>query len=174
MVKPGTASSSATQDKRKDTSLLVTSGNSDRLSSSSQHSKHHPQDSLHPTACPCHLQAGQRQSQFFVCSYCREKQSLHQRPNAQIHTPGPPPHKDCACVVDSFSALSVSNSSNSPLTSHVGPSQQSLSLLRSCREQAAAAGSGLDDTTVDDLAGYLDEIMFIPKPMSEMAELMYT
>ena len=48
-------------------------------------------------------------------------------------------------------------------------------VMRSCREQAAAACvNSFDDTTVDDLAGYLDEIMFIPKPMSEMAELMYT
>jgi hypothetical protein len=48
-------------------------------------------------------------------------------------------------------------------------------MMRSCREQAAVAyANSFDDTTVDDLAGYLDEIMFIPKPMSEMAELMYT
>jgi hypothetical protein len=46
----------------------------------------------------------------------------------------------------------------------------------SCRQQAVTytPSSCFDDTTVDDLAGYLDEIMFLPKPMSEMAELMYT
>lgn len=49
----------------------------------------------------------------------------------------------------------------------------------SCRQQEAAYSnySGrytLDDTTVDELAGYLEEMMYLPQPMSEMAELMYT
>lgn len=49
----------------------------------------------------------------------------------------------------------------------------------SCRQQEAAysnysAQYTLDDTTVDELAGYLEEMMYLPKPMSEMAELMYT
>ena len=46
-------------------------------------------------------------------------------------------------------------------------------LCRTCRQEACAP-CYLDDTTVDDLAGYLDQIVFLPKPMSEMAELMYT
>lgn len=82
-------------------------------------------------------------------------------------------------VEDSFSSLSVSNypsSSSSANTNFAtGSAAQSVLVARSCREQAAAACvNSFDDTTVDDLAGYLDEIMFIPKPMSEMAELMYT
>lgn len=74
-------------------------------------------------------------------------------------------------IIASFNSLSVSNSGNSSL--RLGPGGSHLS----CRQQAATYGGPgryFDDTTVDDLAGYLDEIMFLPKPMSEMAELMYT
>lgn len=80
-------------------------------------------------------------------------------------------HGDGVCIIDSFGTLNVSNS---PTACSNGHMIQSVPVLRSCREEAAACASCLDDTTVDDLAGYLDEIMFIPKPMSEMAELMYT
>ena len=76
---------------------------------------------------------------------------------------------DNITITDFFNTLSVSNSPNQS-----GVPPQSLAVLKSCREEAAVGMSYLDDTTVDDLAGYLDEIMFIPKPMSEMAELMYT
>ena len=41
---------------------------------------------------------------------------------------------------------------------------------QTCRQQATA----YDDITVDDLAGYLDELLYLPRPMSDMAELMYT
>ena len=77
----------------------------------------------------------------------------------------PAKNSDGAGITESFSGLSVSG--------HV---TGVASVPRSCREEAGAAShvNCLDDTTVDDLAGYLDEIMFIPKPMSEMAELMYT
>lgn len=49
----------------------------------------------------------------------------------------------------------------------------------SCRQQEAVISNytsrcSLDDTTVDELAAYLEEMMYLPKPMSEMAELMYT
>ena len=43
--------------------------------------------------------------------------------------------------------------------------------FRSCRQEACYYPS---DITVDELAGYLDELLYIPKPMSDMAELMYT
>lgn len=91
--------------------------------------------------------------------------------------------RDCACghiisdsIEESFTSLSVSSSSSSAHTDLVsGSAPQPQVVMRTCREQAAAAYvNSFDDTTVDDLAGYLDEIMFIPKPMSEMAELMYT
>ena len=72
-------------------------------------------------------------------------------------------------VADSLSSLCVSNS-NTPCSSV--PSL--VAMPRSCRAEATSSAMCLDDTTVDDLAGYLDQIMFLPKPMSEMAELMYT
>lgn len=40
----------------------------------------------------------------------------------------------------------------------------------SCSQQARM---GADDTTIDDLAGYLDDMLHIPKKMSHMAEMMY-
>ena len=39
----------------------------------------------------------------------------------------------------------------------------------SCSQEAR-----LDDTSVDDLAGYFDDFVHIPKKMSSMAEMMYT
>lgn len=76
-------------------------------------------------------------------------------------------------IVSSFNSLSVSHfGSNSANSLRIVPTTGSH---MSCRQQAATyEGRCFDDTTVDDLAGYLDEIMFLPKPMSEMAELMYT
>lgn len=76
-------------------------------------------------------------------------------------------------IITSFNSLAVS-------TPGSDISLASNATLRtgshmSCRQQAVTCTpSYFDDTTVDDLAGYLDEIMFLPKPMSEMAELMYT
>lgn len=78
-------------------------------------------------------------------------------------------------IIASFNSLSVSNSGSSSL--RLVPTNVSGGSHLSCRQQAATYGRPgryFDDTTVDDLAGYLDEIMFLPKPMSEMAELMYT
>ena len=43
----------------------------------------------------------------------------------------------------------------------------------SCRDEALGVGF-MDDVTVDDLAGYFDQMLHLPKPMSEMAQLMYT
>ena len=44
-----------------------------------------------------------------------------------------------------------------------GPQQHA----RGCRVQA-------NDVTVDELAGYMENALFIPRPMSSMAEMMYT
>lgn len=78
-------------------------------------------------------------------------------------------------IITSFNSLSVTNSDGRSLRS-VHSNGATGSHL-SCRQQAVTYGGPVrhfDDTTVEDLAGYLDEIMFLPKPMSEMAELMYT
>ncbi|XP_035666688.1 oxidative stress-responsive serine-rich protein 1-like [Branchiostoma floridae] len=42
-------------------------------------------------------------------------------------------------------------------------------LERSCSQEAR-----LDDTSIEDLAGYFDQLVYIPKKMSAMAEMMYT
>ncbi|XP_071482249.1 uncharacterized protein [Diadema antillarum] len=45
----------------------------------------------------------------------------------------------------------------------------------SCSQEAKMAEDGLlDDTSVDDLAGYFDSMVYIPRKMSAMAEMMYT
>ena len=45
----------------------------------------------------------------------------------------------------------------------------------SCSQEARMAEGALpDDTSVDDLAGYFDSIVYIPRKMSAMAEMMYT
>lgn len=46
------------------------------------------------------------------------------------------------------------------------------SLLKSCSQEAKL--NELDATTADELASYFDELVYIPKKMSEMAEMMYT
>ena len=69
-------------------------------------------------------------------------------------------------IIESFNSMHVSNTTTGA---------QSMPTGMSCRQQAAAYDSRyFDDTTVDELAGYFDEIMYLPRPMSEMAELMYT
>ena len=42
-----------------------------------------------------------------------------------------------------------------------------------CRDEALGVGY-VDDVTVEDLAGYFDQMLHLPRPMSDMAQLMYT
>lgn len=71
-------------------------------------------------------------------------------------------------IIASFNSLHVSKD-----TRTLFPPQDGRLASRTCRQEVCAPCC-FDDTTVDDLAGYFDQIMFLPKPMSEMAELMYT
>ena len=110
--------------------------------------------------------------------YCHHHHRLSQ---ALPHLPSKNPNPICEredadapSIIDSFGTpLGVPNS-HPHVNGLVAASNSVVAIPRSCREEATTSLTSLDDTTVDDLAGYLDQIMFLPKPMSEMAELMYT
>ncbi|KAM9296113.1 oxidative stress-responsive serine-rich protein 1 [Gastrophryne carolinensis] len=87
--------------------------------------------------------------------------------------------KDCQCEnwsnmrVYSFSGLrdmlsECEKEQPRPRTRGSAPSSGSP---RSCSEQARAS---VDDVTIEDLAGYMEYYLYIPKKMSHMAEMMYT
>ncbi|XP_015685268.1 oxidative stress-responsive serine-rich protein 1-like [Protobothrops mucrosquamatus] len=95
----------------------------------------------------------------------------------------------CACVknecqckqwqnlnVYMFSDIQNSLQGVSERAAHVQDSSQltsriSSSSLKSCSEQARAH---VDDVTIEDLSGYMEYFLHIPKEMSHMAEMMYT
>lgn len=76
-----------------------------------------------------------------------------------------------------FSGLQNSSQSAPERRAHVQDNVQSFPLrtpsssLKSCSEQAR---SSVDDVTIEDLSGYMEYFLHIPKEMSDMAEMMYT
>ena len=72
----------------------------------------------------------------------------------------------------------ISNSVSGSPTHWVWPDRYSYghasgALCHSCRAEVMRVDY-LDDVTVDDLTGYFDQLLYLPRPTSEMAELMYT
>lgn len=80
---------------------------------------------------------------------------------------------------ESFATLQISNNktvrrqrlnSCKETTSSTVPSKSNDV---TCAQQARLSSAITDDTTIDDLTGYLDDMLHIPKKMSRMAEMMY-
>lgn len=78
---------------------------------------------------------------------------------------------------DSFATLQISSKTGRKqrLNSYKETSSSSAQAGRSNNEVTCAQQARMtaDDTTIDDLTGYLDDLLHIPKKMSRMAEMMY-
>lgn len=72
---------------------------------------------------------------------------------------------------DVISECERSPQSNDDTLRTQGTNTLSSGSPRSCSEQARAY---VDDVTIEDLSGYMEFYLYIPKKMSHMAEMMYT
>ena len=77
---------------------------------------------------------------------------------------------DVVSSLESFSLSKLYLSDFNPQTSSAPSSISSCSFYcqRSFQQKAL-----WEDITVDDLAGYMDQLLYLPRPMSDSAELMY-
>lgn len=75
---------------------------------------------------------------------------------------------DSLSDVTSRLCLSVSSTASKKPTNTIR-SRDTHKLHRTCSQEAK-----LDEMAVDELAGYFEDFMYIPKKMSDMAEMMYT
>ena len=84
--------------------------------------------------------------------------------------------------MDNETAVSNSTSGKPTVVRQCKSNVELRGLTRSCGQQhrrAQSVGScsdlhELDDTTPEELAAYFEQLLHIPKPMSAMAEMMYT
>ena len=98
--------------------------------------------------------------------------------------------KSCECNVDTWNIQANSNgeiptteTQRTVISKQVNQlGKSSTDISKSCSNQFRKAQSSniphgevnFDDTTPEELAAYFDQLLHIPKPMSAMAEMMYT
>lgn len=88
-----------------------------------------------------------------------------------IRTKGTPQLRNCpSCSQEARINGSVSHSRHS---GHNGPNSHNLASSLAMSGAIGTNSSGVDDTSMDELASYFDTFVHIPKKMSSMAEMMY-